>query len=128
MSIALSSFGWKVFSWFRFEVKGQRDNIILYLYQVPESPVWLLMKGRKDEARASLAWLRGWVKQESVSREFRGMEAHCEASKLNSPVSSPTTPPLPYIPVPSNETGGKYSPIICWKISKKYEVPMINKN
>ncbi|XP_074000232.1 facilitated trehalose transporter Tret1-like isoform X2 [Rhodnius prolixus] len=76
------------------------------ILQVPESPVWLLMKGRKDEARASLAWLRGWVKQESVSREFRGMEAHCEASKLNSPVSSPTTPPLPYIPVPSNETGG----------------------
>lgn len=43
---------------------------IFALFFVPESPYWLLTKNRANEARKSLAWLRGWVKPHQVDDEF----------------------------------------------------------
>ncbi|KAJ8916731.1 hypothetical protein NQ315_013935 [Exocentrus adspersus] len=43
---------------------------------VPESPVWLISKKRYDEARKSIAWLRGWVPIESVDVEFQELCNH----------------------------------------------------
>lgn len=41
------------------------------LFVVPESPHWLIQKGRLTEAKASLAWLRGWVPVSSIEHEFQ---------------------------------------------------------
>lgn len=41
---------------------------------MPESPHWLLSKNRPDDARKSLAWLRGWVPVERIEEEFKGIE------------------------------------------------------
>lgn len=43
---------------------------IIALFCVPESPYWLLTKNRSNEARKSLAWLRGWVEPHKVDDEF----------------------------------------------------------
>lgn len=44
---------------------------ILFLFLVPESPHWLILKKRDEEAKKSLMWLRGWRKTfEPVKKEY----------------------------------------------------------
>ncbi|XP_050680042.1 facilitated trehalose transporter Tret1-like isoform X2 [Leptidea sinapis] len=43
---------------------------MLLVLLVPETPVWLLVKGREKDALKSLCYLRGWTKPENVREEF----------------------------------------------------------
>jgi hypothetical protein len=61
--------------------------------QIPESPVWLVAKGKNDKAEKAMCWLRGWVEPEMVRHEFlelihynevsgtRGSKGHVEKKK-----------------------------------------------
>lgn len=43
---------------------------ITALHFVPESPYWLISKNRIDDAKKSLAWLRGWTIPDHIDDEF----------------------------------------------------------
>lgn len=48
----------------------------MFYVQIPETPNWLLLKDRPNEALKSLQWLRGWVKTELVQEEFTNLKNH----------------------------------------------------
>lgn len=40
--------------------------------------MWLLSKGRREDALKSLCWLRGWVTPDKVEKEFREIEQYAK--------------------------------------------------
>lgn len=54
---------------------------IFALYFVPETPHWLLSKGRVEQAETSLSWLRGWVPKDVIADEFQALQRYSERSK-----------------------------------------------
>nr|XP_014290513.2 facilitated trehalose transporter Tret1-like [Halyomorpha halys] len=55
---------------------------IIAISQVPETPVWLMSRGRHKDAENALCWLRGWVSPEHVKKEFDELSRYTEATKL----------------------------------------------
>lgn len=51
------------------------------IFQIPETPQWLLSKNRLADAKKSLQWLRGWVSNDAVTQEFHYLQQHSERSK-----------------------------------------------
>ncbi|XP_044728328.1 facilitated trehalose transporter Tret1-like [Chrysoperla carnea] len=43
---------------------------IISLTFIPESPHWLILKHRYDDAKASLCWLRGWCEVDQIMDEY----------------------------------------------------------
>lgn len=41
--------------------------------QTPDSPIWLLSRGKTDKARATLRKLRGYASEEKCAVEFQEM-------------------------------------------------------
>lgn len=48
------------------------EFFILFV-QIPESPIWLIAKGKHEKAEKAICWLRGWVDSETVKPELSNL-------------------------------------------------------
>lgn len=53
------------------------------MFQIPDSPLWLLNEGRNADALKALCWLRGWVSTDRVQLEYKNMSDYIETSNLS---------------------------------------------
>lgn len=56
------------------------NRSIVCIFQIPESPIWLMTKNREDDALISLKWLRGWQTNDSITNEFNDIKRYKEFS------------------------------------------------
>ncbi|XP_050058357.1 facilitated trehalose transporter Tret1-like isoform X1 [Aphis gossypii] len=71
VSFTLSSF----FDWRTVALLSTLCPIIciLLIIFIPESPIWLIAKGKHEKAEKAICWLRGWVDSETVKPELSNL-------------------------------------------------------
>ena len=57
----------------------------ILLFFVPESPYWLIIKNRPEDARKCIAWLRGWTTVEEIEPEYNELSKQISASVKEKP-------------------------------------------
>ncbi|VVC39588.1 Sugar transporter, conserved site,Major facilitator superfamily domain,Major facilitator, sugar [Cinara cedri] len=60
----------------------------VFLIKTPDSPMWLLSRGRTEEAKQTLKKLRGDATEESCNKEFEDMIQY--TSNMNNPITGET--------------------------------------
>lgn len=63
-----------------FAQSGFCFAIIVFILQIPETPLWLYSKQRPHDAQKSLQWLRGWVSPQEVEKEFKELQRYGKES------------------------------------------------
>lgn len=48
-------------------------EFFIFFVQIPESPIWLIAKGKHEKAEKAICWLRGWVDSETVKPELSNL-------------------------------------------------------
>ncbi|KAF0773728.1 facilitated trehalose transporter Tret1-like [Aphis craccivora] len=49
------------------------NTAALFGILIPESPIWLIAKGKHEKAEKAICWLRGWVDSETVKPELSNL-------------------------------------------------------
>ena len=67
-----------------FVLAYQPPLLLLCLLLLPESPQWLALQGRQQEASASLSWARGteFLNVADMNLECKNLQTHCSRSRL----------------------------------------------
>lgn len=71
-------FHWRTVAFICFTVPAITILVICF---VPETPLWLLMHDRVEQARKSLQWLRGWVSGAAVETELKELQRYCDTAR-----------------------------------------------
>ncbi|XP_050533052.1 uncharacterized protein LOC126901007 [Daktulosphaira vitifoliae] len=56
---------------------------IILVFLIPESPIWLLSRGKSVDAMKSLCWLRGWVEPREVKQEYEELVQYNKISGVH---------------------------------------------
>lgn len=71
------------------------------LLQIPESPIWLMSKGKYEKAMDAICWLRGWVKPSVVSAEYHDLMYYYNTSAEQAKTSKGNYTSLQWVQNPS---------------------------
>lgn len=69
------------------------------IFAVPETPQWLIARGRLADARDSLRWLRGWLPGAAVDGELADMQHFIAAANACDECRQQAATPTPTAPV-----------------------------